>query len=29
MYIMIVFNLKLQGVQRTHLEGRSPVCPVL
>jgi len=27
MYIMIVFNLKWQGVWRACLEERSPVCP--
>jgi len=26
MYIVIVFNLKRQGVWRAHLEERSPVC---
>jgi len=27
MYIVIVFNLKWQGVWHTSLEERSPVCP--
>jgi len=27
MYIVIVFNLKWQGVWRAHVEERSPVCP--
>jgi len=27
MYIVIVFNLKLQGVWCAVLEERSPVCP--
>jgi len=29
MYIVIVFNLKWQGVWCTHFEERSPVCPAL
>jgi len=27
MYIVIVFNLKWQGVWRRRLEERSPLCP--
>jgi len=26
-YIVIVFNLKWQGVRHAHLEQRCPVCP--